>query len=40
MRVNNDHFNNKRIGFGFRPFCIAEVGINHNGDIEIAKKND
>ena len=21
-----------------KPFLIAEIGINHNGDIEIAKK--
>ena len=25
-------------GLGRAPFCIAEVGINHNGDIELAKR--
>ena len=28
----------KRIGFGNQTYVIAEAGINHNGDIEIAKK--
>ena len=26
------------IGIDTSPYCIAEVGINHNGDIELAKK--
>ena len=28
----------KKIGLGFSPYIIAEGGLNHNGDIEIAKK--
>jgi N-acetylneuraminate synthase len=28
----------KQICYNFRPFFIAEIGINHNGDIEIAKE--
>ena len=27
-----------QIGPGMRPLIIAEAGINHNGDIDIAKK--
>ena len=30
--------NNKIIGPNQKPFFIAEAGLNHNGDIEIAKK--
>lgn len=30
--------NGKQIGKGHEPFIIAEAGINHNGDIELAKK--
>ena len=26
------------IGQGFEPYCVAEVGINHNGDFDLAKK--
>lgn len=29
---------NRLVGDGFPCFVIAEIGINHNGDIEIAKK--
>lgn len=29
---------NRWIGEGYPPFIIAEIGINHNGDINIAKK--
>lgn len=29
---------NKKIGYDMDPFIIAEIGINHNGDIKIAKK--
>lgn len=28
----------RNIGSGALPYCIAEVGINHNGDIELAKR--
>lgn len=30
--------NKKRIGEKFEPYVIAEAGINHNGDINLAKK--
>ena len=30
--------NGKVIGAGYEPFIIAEAGINHNGDLELAKK--
>ena len=29
---------NRNIGYNEAPFMIAEIGINHNGDIETAKK--
>ena len=29
---------NRTIGKGYAPFIIAEAGINHNGDIKLAKK--
>ena len=28
----------KKIGVGFSPYVIAEGGLNHNGDVRIAKK--
>src|SRR3989338_3282286 len=28
----------RKIGYGIVPFVIAEIGINHNGSLEIAKK--
>ena len=30
--------NHSKVGEGFKPYIIAEAGLNHNGDIEIAKK--
>ena len=30
--------NGREIGDNYPPYCIAEVGINHNGSLEIAKK--
>ena len=30
--------NGKKIGDGSEPFIIAEAGINHNGEMELAKK--
>jgi N,N'-diacetyllegionaminate synthase len=30
--------NNKKIGSKHKPFFIAEAGLNHNGDIDIAKQ--
>ena len=35
---NSIKINNIHIGPGYPVFIIAEIGINHNGDIEIAKK--
>ena len=29
---------NKTIGDGYQVFIIAEIGLNHNGDIDVAKK--
>ena len=31
-------FGNRMMGDGHPAYVIAEVGINHNGDLEIAKK--
>ena len=28
---------NKNVGFGHPAFIIAEIGINHQGDVSIAK---
>jgi len=30
--------NNRKIGLKYKPFFIAEAGLNHNGDISIAKQ--
>ena len=30
--------NNKKIGPQYNPYFIAEAGLNHNGDIKIAKQ--
>jgi len=32
------NFGNREIGDGYPVFIIAEIGINHNGDLDIAKK--
>ncbi len=29
---------NKKVGEGFPVYIVGEIGINHNGDLEIAKK--
>lgn len=29
---------NRKIGIGFPVYIVAEIGINHNGDMELAKK--
>lgn len=34
LKLNND----KIIGDGYEPYIIAELGSNHNGDMELAKK--
>lgn len=31
------HIDDRRIGDGFPCWCVAELGINHNGDVELAK---
>ena len=36
--MNGFKIGNRRIGFGHKPFIIAEACINHEGNIEIAKK--
>lgn len=36
--MNTFEINGKKIGEGCEPFIIAEAGINHNGDMELAKK--
>lgn len=38
--VANQEFyiDNRRLGEGDPPFLIAEIGINHNGDLQIAKR--
>src|SRR3972149_11851395 len=36
--MNNISFNNRKVGNGHPCYIIAEIGINHNGDINIAKK--
>ena len=35
---NKFEINGRNIGFGEPCYIIAEIGINHNGDILIAKK--
>ena len=30
--------NNRKIGPDFKPLVIFELGINHNGDLKLAKK--
>ena len=40
MKNSNRNFKiaGKNIGPDYPPYCIAEVGINHNGDLSLAKK--
>jgi len=39
MKLNtNVKLGNKKVGLGNKPYIIAEAGLNHNGDIKIAKK--
>ena len=28
----------RKVGLDYAPLVIAEIGINHNGDVQIAKK--
>lgn len=36
--MGNIHIGSREIGTGQRPYIIGEIGINHNGDLAIAKK--
>jgi N-acetylneuraminate synthase len=36
--MNSISFNNRKVGIGHPCYIVAEIGINHNGDIDIAKK--
>jgi sialic acid synthase SpsE len=38
MNVKPVNIGNKFVGPGYPCYIIAEIGINHNGDLEIAKK--
>ena len=38
MSKNYFEINKRKIGLDHPPYCIAEVGINHNGSVDIAKK--
>ena len=38
MGNQNIEFCGKLLGPGQLPFIVAEVGFNHNGDVELAKK--
>ena len=35
---NNVKLGSKLVGEGFKPFIIAEAGLNHNGNVNLAKK--
>ena len=37
MFLKNFKFGNKRVGKDSKIFFIAEIGINHQGDVNIAK---
>ncbi len=36
--MNTVHIGSKQLGFGHPCYVIAEIGINHNGDIDLAKR--
>jgi len=38
MKENYFSINSVKIGEKFKPYCIAEAGINHNGDLKKAKQ--
>ncbi len=39
MIINNTiSIDNNQIGHNYEPYCIVEVGLNHNGNMDIAKK--
>lgn len=37
-KKRNFSIEGRDIGVDFNPYCIAEVGINHNGSLETAKE--
>lgn len=37
-RKSNFSIEDREIGLDFPPYCIVEVGLNHNGSVDIAKK--
>jgi len=38
MKFVHVHIDNKTVGDGYPTYIIAEIGINHNGDISLAKE--
>ena len=38
MSKREIHISSRLIGDGHPVFVVGEIGINHNGDVEIAKK--
>lgn len=36
--TNSITIDNRKIGFNYKPFVIAEIGINHEGSLEVAKQ--
>ncbi len=38
MKIQPVQIGNKKVGPGYPCFIVGEIGINHNGDVEIAKK--
>ena len=38
MNNNTISIDDNQIGHNYEPYCIVEVGLNHNGNMDIAKK--
>lgn len=38
LKMNEFKLGNRNIGYNHKPLVIAEIGINHNGSIDLAKK--
>src|SRR4029079_8934343 len=38
MQIQPVKIGNKNVGPGYPCFIVGEIGINHNGDVDIAKK--
>lgn len=38
MKNNYIEINGRKVGKDYKPLVIAEIGINHNGDLNVAKK--